>query len=568
MRRNCRIWTSVLAFCLGALPALAEQPATQPARTPKVKITISRVTTYLLGPVNPDGTINYVAALNAAMSKGVTPENNAAILLIRAGGPDRLPEDVRAEMLKILKLQSLPEKGDYFVHLDDYAELHPDKLPGPRLTAAEQAELKKLEAEFWRRLREGGKLPPPEVQKRLDQLRPKAPGQKAYQQLCKLLDSPAPAKDYPLVAAWLAANKKPLALIVAATKRPRLYVPLLSRSQPPRMLDLVLVMNMTGLRDSARALLGRAMLRLGAGDVAGARADLLAVHRLAGLVCQGPTLVERLTGIAIENLTSSVETALVASGKLTPAQARAQVADLQALPELPDIVEAIDKGERLFSLDCVMMLARGAKIEEMMGAGQKGPWDAIRAAVQRRALDWDVILITLNSWHSRMVAANRRPTFAQRQEATAAMARELNELKTKATDMRGLVSLALQVAAGGRAGRAVLSQKIADLLVGMLMPTLSGAKVLHDRAVMKRRLAVVALALAAYRAEKGEYPAGLAALRPACLKKIPNDLFTEKPLKYSRVGKAFLLYSVGENMADDGGKDRAAGADDIVVRVK
>lgn len=564
MPRNCRIWTFVLGFGLAALPALAEQPATQPARTPKVNITISRVTTYLLGPVNPDGTINYVAALNAEMSKGVTPENNAAVLLLRALGPGLLPKDVRAETLKILKLQSLPDKGDYFVHLYNYAERHPDKLPGPQLTAAEQAELKKLEAEFWRRLRQPGKLPPPEAQKRLDELRTKAPGRRAYQRWSKLLDSPRPPKDYPFVAAWLAANKKPLALIVAATKRPRLYVPLLSRSQPPWMLDVMLP-NLSSVRVVARALAARAMLRLGAGDVAGARADLLAVHRLAGLICQGAALVERLGGIAVEALASSAETTLVASGKLTAAQAKAQVADLRALPELPDIVDAIDKAERFASLDCVMMMARGAKIDEIVGEGEKGRWDAIRASIQRWGVDWDVPLTAFNSWYTRTVAANRRPTFAQRQEATAAIAKELNELMTKSADRRPLASLALQIAARGRAAA---SQEVADSLVSSLMPTLSGAKVYQDRAVMKRRLAVVAMALAAYRAEKGEYPAGLAALRPECLKKIPGDLFTEKPLRYSRVGKGFLLYSVGENMADDGAKDRAGGGDDVVVRVK
>ena len=88
------------------------------------------------------------------------------------------------------------------------------------------------------------------------------------------------------------------------------------------------------------------------------------------------------------------------------------------------------------------------------------------------------------------------------------------------------------------------------------------------RHAMQRRLAVVALALAAHKAERGSYPAALAALRPAYLKAVPSDLFSEKPLRYSRVGEGFLLYSVGENMADDGGKDRAAGGDDIVVRVR
>ena len=35
-------------------------------------------------------------------------------------------------------------------------------------------------------------------------------------------------KEFPILAGWLAANEKPLALLVAASKRPRRYDPLIS----------------------------------------------------------------------------------------------------------------------------------------------------------------------------------------------------------------------------------------------------------------------------------------------------------------------------------------------------
>ena len=68
-------------------------------------------------------------------------------------------------------------------------------------------------------------------------------------------------------------------------------------------------------------------------------------------------------------------------------------------------------------------------------------------------------------------------------------------------------------------------------------------------------LLLTALALHAYRLEKGHYPHTLQELVPTYLQKIPNDPFALKgPLQYKLQGKTYLLYSVGPDGKDDGGK--------------
>jgi hypothetical protein len=68
-------------------------------------------------------------------------------------------------------------------------------------------------------------------------------------------------------------------------------------------------------------------------------------------------------------------------------------------------------------------------------------------------------------------------------------------------------------------------------------------------------LLTVALALQAYRRERGVYPATLAELVPGYLKRIPDDPFAGKgSLQYRRAGKKYLLYSVGPDARDDGGR--------------
>ena len=64
----------------------------------------------------------------------------------------------------------------------------------------------------------------------------------------------------------------------------------------------------------------------------------------------------------------------------------------------------------------------------------------------------------------------------------------------------------------------------------------------------------VGLACRVFKSRTGEYPEDLAALVPALLPQVPVDPFTGKPLVYRREGKGFIVYSLGSNLKDDGGR--------------
>jgi len=86
------------------------------------------------------------------------------------------------------------------------------------------------------------------------------------------------------------------------------------------------------------------------------------------------------------------------------------------------------------------------------------------------------------------------------------------------------------------------------------------------RAMATRDAAVIALSCELFRSARGRYPAAFNELAPEFLDKLPPDPFTGKPFRYeSRDGGAsFIVYSVGSNLADDGGvRDMAKGKDDI-----
>jgi len=68
------------------------------------------------------------------------------------------------------------------------------------------------------------------------------------------------------------------------------------------------------------------------------------------------------------------------------------------------------------------------------------------------------------------------------------------------------------------------------------------------------RLMECRLALRAYRAERGAPPASLEMLVPAYMPSVPRDPFAPHPLTYAAQGERYLLYSLGPDGDDDGGR--------------
>jgi hypothetical protein len=68
-------------------------------------------------------------------------------------------------------------------------------------------------------------------------------------------------------------------------------------------------------------------------------------------------------------------------------------------------------------------------------------------------------------------------------------------------------------------------------------------------------LARTAIALERYRLACGEFPGSLDMLAPRFIGTVPHDVIGGQPLHYRRTNKGqFILYSVGWNGRDDGGK--------------
>jgi hypothetical protein len=68
-------------------------------------------------------------------------------------------------------------------------------------------------------------------------------------------------------------------------------------------------------------------------------------------------------------------------------------------------------------------------------------------------------------------------------------------------------------------------------------------------------LARIAIALERYRLANGEFPGSLDPLSPRFMQEVPHDIINGEPLHYNRTSDGqFILYSVGWNEVDDGGR--------------
>ncbi|MBN1393863.1 MAG: hypothetical protein JW959_02375 [Pirellulales bacterium] len=505
----------------------------------KPKITISKETTFITEPLDADGYPDYVAALNRHCSRGVTPENNAAVLVWRALGPKSIDADRREQYFKLLGIDPLPEKGEYFRTAEQQVALHET----PKKDNEQETN------EYY-----------------LDPL---------YEEFDKITHRPWSREEFPVWAEWLDVNKKPMELLTEASKRPRRFDPWFADKEENRAMDISLAC--TEYRDIARAFLARAMLRAHEGKIAEAREDLMNCHRLARLVGQGPMFVELLVGITIDSRALAGDRALIGHAKLPTRQIADIERELNALPPILKIAEVFDFGERLFSLSYSVAVVGKLPTDRdkllktiFVGLATDETPEVIKIfdIMGNTPIDWNVVLREQNSWQDRMVAAFRMTDRRERLAILEKLDKDLKALQKSAEDFESLKTVPPNELS--KAG----SRKLADAFVCNAVPSFTMYQTVLDVDSIRTDLTRVAFALAKYKADNDSYPSQLADLAPKYLAAVPKDVFNnDADLHYTREGDGYLLYSVGHNGRDDGGGknelDEETGKyrDDIIVRV-
>ena len=466
-----------ISIALAGIPQLTRRYEQVTGKLRPICHTISNETTYLTEPLRKDGSVDYVSALNERYSQGVTPQNNAAILFWKAVGPEEILSEYRSRYFEMLGVPPLPEKGDYYVDLEKYLAQHKG---GTKV---------------------GGATPKPIT------------WQDAQALLDVALTRPWSKQEFPVLAAWLDANEKPLALLVEASRRPRRYDPLVCGEKTPLIAVLQpamsVVHDMGG--DITSAIMAQAMRGLGEDKIQESWEDLLTCHRLARLVGQGPTFVEALVARSLDGRACAGDRAFLQHARLTAAQIAKMREDFDRLPPMPTLTDKLDLAERFLYLNVVsdysrqgraslVELERFAEVEPIGAKELKSTVTSLLDYSASTAIDWDLVLRMGNSWFDRIADAYRKPTRAAQKESLRTLDEDFRKLKTTAEDTASLDKAIL-----GDRGKAI-SEGVAQVVMVMFSPRVAIEGNLDDRAMMTFELTKLAFALAAFRADSGSYP--------------------------------------------------------------
>src|SRR5437879_2681063 len=132
---------SAIGLRVGSLPPPDKPVRTQgkdpnqatAAKKAKPRFTVGKATTYATGPRHEDGFIDYAAALNERLGRGITAATNSNVLLWHALGPRSQGSPLPAEFFHRLGFPRPPERGEYFIDEAQFVQAH--LKTQPRLSA-------------------------------------------------------------------------------------------------------------------------------------------------------------------------------------------------------------------------------------------------------------------------------------------------------------------------------------------------------------------------------------------------------------------------------------------------
>jgi hypothetical protein len=282
------------------------------------------------------------------------------------------------------------------------------------------------------------------------------------------------------------------------------------------------------VRESARRLLLEAVVLAESGRPDEALDSIAAAVRIGEHTAREPTLIATLVGVATTGIgLTGLEEVLAVSD---PSSA--------ACRDLFDVLGAIDfepslrrslRGERAMSADLFR------RIREMGGAAF-GPasWDP------NQSLGFHPVLLDLYRTVGRPLLNLDELAFVQYMEDVIAV-----------SDVQPFEREARYADLDAADGRFSANWNI---LSSMIAPVFSRAHMSVLRAHANLAVAQVALAAKAYEARHGRLPSSLDEIVSLGWE-LPSDPYTGAPLHYHGSGDAFLVWSVGPNLLDDGGTE-------------
>ena len=350
----------------------------------------------------------------------------------------------------------------------------------------------------------------------------------------------ATQEDKQLIGKWLTDNDEVLELVTAGTKRPYYW----QHYEGEEMLSVLLPW-FAGYRKLAFSLRWRSRLHAENGRYEEAISDIKTCY-LFGRHIKGTKLVliEQLVGIAIEaiaveNLRDILSEHQIDATVLTTVQK-----DFEQIFAGEDFTMSFE-GEKMFVYDEIQRCFT----EDRFGGGH-----LYLSRIVNLSDDSDdvlgIILENLSSPEGWGRAVNVLFFHPNKQQTREAADRFYAFCETFAQKTPA------QIKAEGLGIEKETMKIVGDnLFLSVLTPALGMAAQRGHQHRTNVEATISILALQRYKADKGSFPDNLQELVTAgYLRQLPVDVFSDKPLIYRKTDESFILYSIGGNFEDDGGK--------------
>lgn len=305
----------------------------------------------------------------------------------------------------------------------------------------------------------------------------------------------------------------------------------------------IILPHLPEFKNLARVGVWRCRIDIARGSIDEALDDCLAIARNAEHLQRLSTLVEQLVGLALSSLANQEILRTLESIDLTSGQLK----DLQG-----QLAQVYADGYPVINLEFEKMAFHDL-VQHLFTDGGPGGGHLIPAGwadisddrMNLTGEDERMFLVPLFFVASSMVHARR--------DETLEVGDRIYDEQIKLAKMTPFQRHREDVPSANDIFTSLSSRKF--FLLHFIMPAFDRACEIPFRGKASHQATLTILALARWRVEKGEYPASLDRLTAAgLLTDLPMDPFSDKLLIYKRAGDNFILYSLGPNFEDNGGK--------------
>lgn len=333
-------------------------------------------------------------------------------------------------------------------------------------------------------------------------------------------------EDEVLLHNWLAENAEALELWTEGSKKQYFWRKYEAKEDEYNSL---MIPNLADYRHICNAMLWRAYLEAKSGNIESAFSDISVVYKSGMHLKDQQTLIEQLVGMAILRLASNTLDYVINDFDIDRKSLEYLTDEFKALAVNTEFALNFD-GEKYFALD---------EIQRSFVSTPIGSHLYLKRASTR------VIIFGDESFSG--FADKIKLLFVQPDKEV--LVENVNEFYEKLIEYSN--KMPYQIADIGN----VMAGVEDNIVLSVLMPAFDKIISLSHRMEIDIQSTVVILAVHLYKADNGSFPESLDRLMcDGYIESVPIDPFSGKQLAYRKTDNSFVLYSVGTDRVDNGGK--------------